>query len=84
MAQPKVITIQPAFWALDWSSRTPATTPQPKTIRIAVPIASATMMLLTSTAGTPFTRVLDSPGDRIGDASPSGFPRPEDGARVAP
>src|SRR6185295_14258109 len=43
--QPKVMTIQPEFWALEWFNRTAATTPSPKRIRIAVPIVSAPMML---------------------------------------
>src|ERR1019366_2448969 len=42
---PKVITIHPEFSALDFDSRTPATTPSPSTIRIAVPIHSEPMML---------------------------------------
>src|SRR3954447_25555021 len=45
MPQPKVITIQPEFWALEWFNSTAATTPSPRRIRIAVPIISAPMML---------------------------------------
>src|SRR3954467_12795214 len=45
MPHPKVMTIQPEFWALEWFSSTAATTPSPKRIRIAVPIVSAPMML---------------------------------------
>src|SRR4051794_21054549 len=45
MPHPKVMTIQPEFWALEWFNRTAATTPSPKRIRIAVPIVSAPMML---------------------------------------
>src|SRR3954469_16889339 len=45
MPQPKVITIQPEFWALEWFNSTAATTPSPMRIRIAVPIISAPMML---------------------------------------
>ena len=45
MPQPKVMTIQPAFSAFDWESRTPATTPFPSRIRSAVPITSAPKML---------------------------------------
>src|SRR5439155_2618463 len=36
-AQAVVITIHPAFWAFDRLSRTAATTPSPRTIRIIVP-----------------------------------------------
>src|SRR4029079_11640948 len=43
--QPKVMTIQPEFWALEWLNRTAETTPSPQKIRIAVPIVSAPMML---------------------------------------
>src|SRR5215207_8493942 len=39
-AQPAVITIQPAFCALDLFSKTPATTPSPSRIRIIVPNSS--------------------------------------------
>ena len=39
------MTIHPAFSALDWLSNTPATTPLPSRIRIAVPITSAPKML---------------------------------------
>src|ERR687896_960746 len=45
MPQPNVMTIQPPFWAFDWLSSTPATTPLPNRIRIAVPITSAPKML---------------------------------------
>jgi hypothetical protein len=45
MPHPKVMTIQPEFWALDLFNRTPATTPSPKRTRMAVPIVSAPMML---------------------------------------
>ena len=45
MPQPKVMTIQPEFWALEWFSSTAATTPSPNRIRSAVPIVSAPMML---------------------------------------
>src|SRR5918997_6484344 len=40
IAQPKVITIQPEFSALEFLSNTPATTPSPRMIRIMVPINS--------------------------------------------
>src|SRR5918994_7586409 len=40
IAQPKVITIQPEFSALEFLSSTPATTPSPRMIRIMVPINS--------------------------------------------
>ena len=43
--QPKVMTIQPLFWALELVSSTAATTPSPSRIRSAVPIVSAPMML---------------------------------------
>jgi hypothetical protein len=36
-----VITIQPEFWPLDLLSKTLATTPSPKTIRVIVPNISA-------------------------------------------
>src|SRR5919108_6216496 len=42
---PKVITIQPEFWALDLLRSTAATTPSPSKIRRHVPIVSAPMML---------------------------------------
>ena len=45
MPQPHVMTIQPLFWALEWLSSTPATTPLPSRIRSAVPITSAPKML---------------------------------------
>src|SRR3954467_9490063 len=45
MPHPKVITIHPEFWALEWFNSTAATTPSPRRIRIAVPIISAPMML---------------------------------------
>src|SRR5918996_3161385 len=45
MPHPNVMTIQPPFWALDWLSSTPATTPFPNRTRIAVPITSAPKML---------------------------------------
>src|SRR3954452_8372257 len=38
---PKVITIQPEFSALEFLSKTPATTPSPRIIRIIVPMNSA-------------------------------------------
>src|SRR3712207_5922927 len=41
IAPPKVMTIQPEFSALEFLSRTPATTPSPRMIRIMVPINSA-------------------------------------------
>src|ERR687894_112662 len=40
IAQPKVITIQPEFSALEFLSSTPATTPSPRMIRIMVPMNS--------------------------------------------
>src|SRR5215210_9064124 len=40
IAQPKVMTIQPEFSALEFLSSTPATTPSPRMIRIIVPINS--------------------------------------------
>ncbi len=43
-AHPVVMTIQPAFCALERASRTPPTTPSPRTIRSAVPKTSATMI----------------------------------------
>ena len=43
--QPKVMTIHPEFWALEWFNSTAATTPSPNRIRSAVPIVSAPMML---------------------------------------
>src|SRR5919202_2543952 len=45
MPHPKVMTIQPEFWAFEWFNRTAATTPSPMRIRMAVPIISAPMML---------------------------------------
>src|SRR3954470_5061241 len=48
MPQPNVMTIHPAFWALDRLSSTPATTPLPSRIRSAVPIVSAPKMLKSS------------------------------------
>src|SRR3954454_7884139 len=47
---PHVMTIQPAFWALDRFSNTPATTPLPSRIRSAVPIVSAPKMLKDSSS----------------------------------
>src|ERR671917_214093 len=41
IAQPKVMTIQPEFSALEFLSRTPATTPSPRMMRIMVPMNSA-------------------------------------------
>ena len=41
IAHPKVMTIQPEFSALEFLSRTPATTPSPRMIRIIVPMNSA-------------------------------------------
>src|SRR5919107_1332843 len=41
IAHPKVITIQPEFSALEFLSKTPATTPSPRMIRIIVPMNSA-------------------------------------------
>src|ERR687890_1391410 len=41
MAHPKVITIQPEFSAFEFLSKTPATTPSPRMIRIIVPMNSA-------------------------------------------
>src|SRR5215207_2969998 len=43
---PKVMTIQPPFWALERLSSTPATTPLPSRISNAVPITSAPKMLI--------------------------------------
>src|SRR5687768_3811302 len=43
-AQPVVMTIQPAFCALDLVRRTPATTPSPRMIRSPVPTISASMI----------------------------------------
>src|SRR3712207_3439461 len=40
IAHPKVMTIQPEFSALEFLSRTPATTPSPSRIRSIVPINS--------------------------------------------
>src|SRR3712207_6251177 len=40
-AHPAVMTIQPEFSALEFLSKTPATTPSPRMIRIMVPINSA-------------------------------------------
>ena len=37
---PNVITTQPEFWALEWASSTPATTPQPSRTSRAVPTVS--------------------------------------------
>ena len=48
MPQPKVMTIQPAFSALERLSRTAATTPLPRRIRSAVPMTSAPKMLTRS------------------------------------
>ena len=45
MAQPNVMTIQPLFCALDWLSKTAATTPSPSRISSAVPITSAPKIL---------------------------------------
>ncbi len=42
-AHAMVMTIQPEFWALDFDSRTPATTPSPNRMRVAVPKISATI-----------------------------------------
>jgi hypothetical protein len=44
MPHPKVITIQPLFWAFDLVSSTPATTPSPKRIRRPVPMTSEKKM----------------------------------------
>src|SRR4028118_641040 len=41
IAQPKVMTIQPEFSALEFLSSTPATTPSPRMMRIMVPMNSA-------------------------------------------
>src|SRR5688572_19216098 len=41
IAHPKVMTIQPEFSALEFLSKTPATTPSPRMIRIIVPMNSA-------------------------------------------
>src|SRR5215217_1845707 len=41
MPHPKVMTIQPEFSALEFLSKTPATTPSPRMIRIIVPMNSA-------------------------------------------
>ena len=45
MPHPNVMTIQPLFSALDFASRTAATTPSPNRTRSPVPIHSAPMML---------------------------------------
>ncbi len=50
MPQPKVMTIHPAFSALDWLNSTPATTPLPSRIRSAVPITSAPKILKSSSS----------------------------------
>ena len=53
MAQPKVITIQPLFCALDWLKRTAATTPSPSRISSAVPITSAPKILNCASSFVP-------------------------------
>src|SRR5918996_2313233 len=74
MPQPKVMTIQPPFWALDWLSSTPATTPLPNRTRIAVPITSAPKMLTAS----PLPRIAwTQPGGHYA----RGGPRANDASR---
>src|SRR3954451_13462605 len=45
-AHAAVITIQPAFWAFDFASSTPATTPSPSRTSNPVPKTSAMKMLV--------------------------------------